>query len=188
MADRDPTEFFYGSDTGIAGRGAVGLQLSPRNAVRFEVDVPTWRKTDTVTDAPLYCGEAANCVGGPGFVPAHTTSHASVRSVSIGVLYARNIQVGNKVHLALLAGGGSEARAFQSSGSVDERGPDGRVVRHTEYNTSNTKMWFAALLGADLDVQVSAHLAVVPQVRFHTFPYPAVSIVRPGVALRWRFS
>jgi len=43
------------------------------------------------------------------------------------------------------------------------------------------------VIGADIDVRVTDHLSAAPQFRFHTFPYPAVSIVRPGVAVRWRF-
>src|SRR5467141_3201528 len=49
MAERDPTDSFYGSDAGTAGRGAFGVHLSRRNSLRFEVDVPRWRVMDTTS-------------------------------------------------------------------------------------------------------------------------------------------
>jgi hypothetical protein len=187
MTERDPTEFFYGSDGGIAGRGAVGAPLSGPNGVRFEVDVPRWRVLDTASSGPVYCAEAAHCVGGVGYVPARTTSHAAVRTVSYSLLYARELPPMGRVLVSLVAGGGVEKRAFRSSGSFDELGADGSIVRHNAFDDDHSKDWFAVVLGADAEVRLTSHLAVTPQVRFHTFPYPKVSIVRPGVALRWRF-
>ena len=82
MAERDPTDFFDGSDAGSAGRGALGVHLSERNSLRFEVDVPRWRVMDTASSGPVWCAESAGCLGGEGFVPARTTSHTVVRTVS----------------------------------------------------------------------------------------------------------
>ena len=187
MTERDPTEFFYGSDAGIAGRAAVGAPLSGANGLRFEVDVPRWRVLDTASSSPVYCAEGAHCVGGVGYVPARTTSHAAVRTVSYALLYARELPAMGRVLVSLVAGGAVEKRAFRSSGSFDELGPDGSVVRHNAFDDDRGKDWFAAVFGVDAEVRLTPHLAVTPQVRFHTFPYPKVSIVRPGVALRWRF-
>jgi hypothetical protein len=187
MTERDPTEFFYGSDSGIAGRGAVGVHLSGPNGLRFEVDVPRWRVLDTASASPVWCAEGAHCVGGVGYVPARTTSHDAVRTVSYSLLYARELPAMGRVLVSLVAGGGVEKRAYRSSGSFDELGADGRVVRHSAFDNDRSKDWFAAVFGIDAEVRLSSHLAVTPQVRFHTFPYPKVSIVRPGVAVRWRF-
>jgi hypothetical protein len=187
MVERDPTESFYGSDTGSAGRGAVGVQLSDRSGLRFELDVPRWRVTDTTSTDLIYCAESANCVGGVGLVPARTTARVSVRTVSYSFLYARLLTVTKRLQVFLLGGGSLEGRAYQSSSSFDELGPGGGVLRHTAYETSRTKAWFAGVFGADAEVNLTSHLAVAPQFRFHTFPYPRVSILRPGIALRWRF-
>jgi hypothetical protein len=187
MADRDPTDFFYGSDAGTAGRAAVGVRLSERSSLRFEVDVPRWRVNDTASSDRVYCAKEARCVGGEGWVPARTTSHTAVRTVSYSFLYARHLPAIGRVQIALLAGGSMEARGYQSSSSFDELGPDGQVVRRVAGNNDRIGHWPAGVLGMDAEVSLTSHLAVIPQFRFHTFPYPAVSIARPGIALRWRF-
>jgi hypothetical protein len=187
MAERDPTEFFYGSDRSAAGRAAVGVYLSERNSLRFEMDVPHWRMLDTASSSQVWCAANAGCVGGEGWVPARTTSHTAVRTVSYSLLYARHLQATERVQVAILAGGSLEARGYRSSGSFDELGADGRVLRHNSHNNDHTLNWPAAVAGADVEVSLASHLAVIPQFRFHTFPYPVVSIVRTGVALRLRF-
>jgi hypothetical protein len=187
MAERDPTEFFYGSTAGTAGRAAVGVHITARDSLRFEVDVPRWRVLDTTSSSPVWCAQAAGCAGGEGFVPARTTSHAEVRTVSYSILYARHLPAMGRVQLALLAGGSMEARDSRSSGSFDELGSDGGVVRHNVFGDDRMRYWPAGVVGVDAEVTLTSHLAVTPQFRFHTFPYPAVSIVRPGIAVRWRF-
>jgi hypothetical protein len=187
MAETDPTDFFYGLDAGRAGRAAVGARLSERSSLRFEVDVPRWRVNDTASSSPVWCAREARCVGGEGWVPARTTSHTAVRTVSYSLLYARHLPAIGRVQVALLAGGSLEERGYQSSSTFDELGPDGLVVRHIAGNDDRLAHWPAGVLGIDAEVGLTSHLAVIPQFRFHTFPYPAVSIARPGVALRWRF-
>jgi hypothetical protein len=187
MAERDTTAFFYGSDAGTAGRAAVGVRLSERNSLRFEVDVPRWHVNDTASSGPVWCAREARCVGGEGLVPARTTSHTAVRTVSYSFLYARHLPAMGRVQVALLAGGSMEERGYRSSSSFDELGPDGHVVRHVAGNDDRIGHWPAGVLGIDAEVSLTSHLAVIPQFRFHTLPYPAVSISRPGIALRWRF-
>ena len=109
----------------------------------------------------------------------------AVRTVSYSLLYARHYAVASRVQISLIAGGGIEERAYRSSDTFDELGADGVVVRHTAFAGTHTKNWFAAVLGADAEVALTWHLAIAPQIRFHTFPN--VSILRPGIALRWRF-
>jgi hypothetical protein len=187
MVERDPTDLFYGPDAGTAARGALGVHVSKRHSLRFEVDVPRWRMMDTTSSSPVWCSGSAGCLGGEGWVPARSTSHTAVRTVSYSFLYARHLPAMGRVQVALLAGGGMENREYRSSGSFDELGPDGRVVRHNTYGDDRSKYWPAGILGFDAEVRLTSHLAVTPQFRFHTFPYPVVAIARPGIALRWRF-
>jgi hypothetical protein len=187
MADRDPTELFDGAVSGVAGRGAFGMRVADRHTLRFEIDVPTWRVTDVASSSPVYCAETSFCVGRPGFVPARTTQHTAVRTVSYAFLYARHFSAKGRAQVALIAGASVEGRAYRSSGVFDELDAGGRVVRHSAYSDDRTKYWPAVVLGMDVEVALTSHLVVVPQFRIHTFPYPAVSIARPGVALRWRF-
>jgi hypothetical protein len=185
-ADSDQTAYFNGSTRGWAGRGAVAVRLASHNGIRFEVDVPTWRVLDTESSAPVYCAPQS-CVFGSGLVPARTTSHTAVRTVSYAFLYARHLPAIGRVELALVGGGSVEERDSQASGTFDELGPDGKVARQSRYDDDRVKYWPAGVVGVDAQMSLTAHLAVTPQLRFHTFPYPAVSILRPGIALRWRF-
>jgi hypothetical protein len=116
MTDRDPTDAFYGSDKGTAGRVAVGVDFSERHGFRFELDVPRWRVMETTFPDP---------------VSERSTSRTAVRTLSYSFLYARRLPAAGRVQVALLAGGGIEARDYQSSGSFAELGLDGRVVQHT---------------------------------------------------------
>ena len=116
-----------------------------------------------------------------------TDKGTAVRTVSSSFLYARHLPALGPVHVALLAGGSIENRDRKSSGSFDELSRDGRVVRHNAYSDERSLNWVAGVVGVDAEMKLTSHLAVTPQFRFHTFPYPAVSIIRPGIALRWRF-
>ena len=187
MADRDPTEFFSGSDSGWAGRAALGVQGPGRHGFRFEVDVPKWRIDASSNSSPIYCAEAAHCVGGVGLVPARSFASTAVRTVSYTGLYAFNMAADPRVTLSLVAGGGVEQREYRSSGWWDELNPAGVVVAHHEFDRDSPKLWAAMVFGADVEIRLTRHLALAPQLRVHTFPYPAVSIVRPGVSVRWRF-
>ncbi len=64
MLDRDPTDFFYGSPVGAAGRAAVGAQISEHSSLRFELDIPRWRVTDTLSTNPPWCAKSDDCVCG----------------------------------------------------------------------------------------------------------------------------
>jgi hypothetical protein len=187
VAERDPTDFFYGSDDGLAARLAVGAPLSGRHGLRVEWDVPRWRTLDTASSSPVFCAASAGCLGGVGFVPAYTATHSAVRSVSYSVLYALHLPATGRLRFALLAGGSLEQREFRSSGSFDELGARGEVLRHTVSSDDRTRFWFAGVVGFEGDVRVTRHLSVVPELRFHAFPYPLVSILRVGTAVRWRF-
>ena len=185
ISDRDKTEYFYGA-TAWAARGAVGVRFSEHNGFRFEADVPKWRALDRDSSDPVYCA-STSCLGAPGYVRAHTTDHTAVRTISYSFLYARHLPAAGRLQVALLAGGSIEKQDYQASGVFDQLGPDGRVIRHSTYADERADYLPAAVVGVDAEVKITSHLAVTPQFRFHTLPYPEISIVRPGIALRWRF-
>jgi hypothetical protein len=195
MVDRDQSDYqsrpfsYYGSADGGAARWAIGRRLSDTNGFQFEIDVPQWRATDRDSSAPVYCS-STNCPGAPGLAPAHTTDHTALRTISYSFLFARHlpaIPAVRRLRLAILAGVGIEEQDSQESGVFDQLGPDGKVVRHTSYARERADYLPAAVVGVDAEMKITSHLAVTPQFRFHAFPYPIVSIVRPGIALRWRF-
>ena len=186
VAERDPTDYFYGTDRGAALRGGVGVHFSPNNTIRFEIDVPQWRVNDTSYEGLVWCA-GPTCVNGDGQVPSRSTSRIEVRTVSFSVLYGRQLPAIGRLRLSVVAGGSQELRRYRSSGSFDQLSPDGRVLRHDASQSDNTKYWGAIVTGVDAEVLVTPHLAVLPQFRFHAFPYPEVSIARVGLGLRWRF-
>jgi hypothetical protein len=50
--------------------------------------------------------------------------------------------------------------------------------------------WYAVTAGGDMTIALTRHVALVPQVRVHAYPYSehtSLVFVRPRVALRWRF-
>lgn len=185
-AERDPTDYFYGTDRGSAARGAIGVFLSEHNSLRLEVDVPRWRVQDTSYSGPVWCA-GPSCVNGDGVVPARTTFHTEVRSVSYSVLYARHLPAIGRLRLALVAGASTEERRYRSSGSFDQLAADGQVLAHDTSQSDSSKYWPAIVVGGDAEINITSHVIVVPQFRFHTFPYPSVSIVRTGIGLRYAF-
>jgi hypothetical protein len=170
---------------GPAGRRWV--RRTQHHGFRFEVDVPRWRIQRTFSSEPVYCAPSALCLAGPGFVPAQMQSMTAVRSVSYSGLYAFELAAGRHVRIAIVAGGAFEQREYRSSGTWDELDAAGIVIAHHEFSHENPKLGIAAVLGADLEARMTRHLGVVPQLRFHSLPYPYISIVRPGVAIRWQF-
>jgi hypothetical protein len=187
MTEHDPTEYFRGSSSGIAGRAAVGGRLSERNGFRFELDVPRWHILDTTSTHPIWCAPESTCLTKGTWIPARSSDHFAVRTVSYSFLYSLHLPPIDRVHIAVVAGGSMEQRDSRSAGSWDELSDRGDVLQHHEYTDDRTRYWPAIVAGVDAEVRVTSHVAVTPQFRFHTFPYPQVSIIRPGVALRWNF-
>jgi hypothetical protein len=106
-------------------------------------------------------------------VPSWRTDLArtSVRGISYAFLYGRHLPEVGRLRVALVVGGSIEDRRRRAGTFGNEIG----------------RSWPAAVFGADAEIGLTRHLAVIPQVRFHYFPYPYVAIARPGVAIRWGF-
>jgi len=92
-----------------------------------------------------------------------------VRTISYGMVFAHRLAEIGRVRPALVAGAGIEDRHTRWSG-VD-----------SSHNT------LSAIVGIDAEIPLTSNLSLTPEFRFHTFPYPYVSIVRPDVVLRWQF-
>lgn len=185
-ADHDSTPYFYGSANGFAGSGATGVNLSDRSSLRFEVDVPSWRVNDMESSANVFCAPGA-CSSGTGSVPARTSLHDAARTVSYAFVYARHLPAAGRLQVAVVAGASVEARQQRSSGVFDELGPAGLVVAHHVYDTEGTTAATAAVLGLDAELRLTSRVSIAPEIRWHLGPYPRFAIVRPGVAVRWRF-
>ena len=183
-ADRNPVEDFHGPLANQAFRATVG-RTSGHHDWRLEVDIPRWRSLDTDHTGPMYCAPESNC--GPGYVPSHVHERFEVRTTSVAVLYAQHLPAFGRVELSLVGGGAVESQLTKYSQQSDILDSAGGVVSHNAYAHDYPVGTISGVVGVDAQVRLTPRLAVVPQVRYHYWPYPEVSIVRPGVALRWQF-
>ena len=183
-ADRNPVEDFHGPLANQAFRATVG-RAAGHHDWRLEVDVPRWRTLDTDHTGPMYCAVESSC--GPGYVPSHVQEHIEVRTMSVAVLYAQHLPAIGRVGLALVGGGAVESQLMKYSQQTDVLDAAGRVVSHNAYAHDYPVGTVSAVMGFDAQVRLTPRLAVVPQLRYHYCPYPPVSILRPGVGLRWQF-
>ena len=183
-ADRNPVEAVRGPLDNQAFRATVGKAVGHHDW-RLEVDVPRWRTSETDHTGPVYCAPDSSC--GPGFVPSHLHERFEVRTTSVAFLYAQHLPKIGKMDLALVGGGAVESQVMKYSQQSDILDSAGRVLQHNVYAHDYPVGTVSAVVGADAQVQLSRHLSIVPQVRYHYSPYPPVSIVRPGLAVRWQF-
>jgi hypothetical protein len=182
-ADRNPVEDFHGPLANQAFRATVG-RTAGHHDWRLEVDIPRWRTSETDHTGPMYCAVESSC--GPGYVPSHVHERFEVRTMSVAALYAQHLPTFGKLELSLVGGGAVESQTLKYSQQSDVLDSAGRVVSH-KYAHDYPVGAISAVMGVDAQVRLTPRVAVVPQVRYHYFPYPSVAILRPGVALRWQF-
>jgi hypothetical protein len=152
---------------------------------RFEVDIPSLHVIDTDRTGLMYCAKDSSC--GPGYVPSHVRERTEVRTVSGAVLYAQHLPTFGRVGVSLVAGGALESQVLKYSQQTDILDDQGRVLTHNAYAHDYPLTIVSGVIGADADLRLTSHLAITPQIRYHFFPYPSVSFLRPGVAVRWQF-
>jgi hypothetical protein len=183
-ADRNPVEDFHGPLANQAFRATVG-RTAGHHDWRLEVDIPRWRTSETDRTGPMYCAVESSC--GPGYVPSHVHERFELRTTSVAALYAQHLPMLGPIELSLVGGGAVESQLMKYSQQSDVLDSAGRVVSHNAYAHDYPVGAISAVMGVDAQVRLTPRLAVVPQVRYHYWPYPQISIVRPGVAVRWQF-
>ena len=96
-----------------------------------------------------------------------------------------------RLNIALLAGGTRAKRASRSRGFTERYTLDGELLEHHDYDRSDGSYdWLAVSFGADAAIAVTKHLAVVPQLRLHSYLYSehtSLMFFRPRVSVRWQF-
>jgi hypothetical protein len=177
LEDHDPTRF---GPTGTRPGGGVtlGLMVSPRYSLRFDLEIPDWyTTTDTFN----------NTVGDHIEVNSHRQGD---RTIAYAMLVGRHYQPYRGLALTLAAGVTSTEREGRSTGFTELRSREGAILRHSDFDQHWGDQWLALTLGLDAEFVVMPHLAIVPEVRLHTYPpsdSPASLITRPRIAVRWRF-
>ena len=172
FADHDPTHYHSDARFTAGGGGTIGFRLTPRLSARFDVEVPTF---DTRTYSEFY----------PGAL--RSTAILSARTLTYAGLFGWHVQpYGNRVDLSFLAGLASAVTERHDSGSNEILAKDGSVVRRESWSAPYSSRSGALTYGVDATVPLSAHLSVVPELRFHTYSEYG-TIARSKVAIRWTF-
>jgi hypothetical protein len=178
LLDVDSTQRSQTTTTSGVTIGA-GVFMTPRFSMRLEFELPAWHASD-------YAGR--------GRVASHIEAYSQReerRSPSISLLFGYNIRPVTRLNIALLAGGTKAKRASRSRGFTERYTLDGALLEHHDYDRSDGSYdWLAVSFGADAAIAVTKHLAVVPQLRLHSYLYSehtSVMFFRPRVSVRWQF-
>ena len=178
LLDVDPTQRSQTTTTSGATVGG-GVFLSPRFSMRFEVELPEWHASD---------------YEGRGRVASHIEAYSQReerRSPSASFLLGYDVRPMTRLNITLLAGGTRARRASRTRGFTERYTLDGVLLEHRDYDQSNDDYtWPAVSAGVDAAIAVTKHLAIVPQLRVHSYlfsEHTSEMFVRPRLALRWQF-
>jgi hypothetical protein len=178
LFDIDPTQRSQTTTTPGLTVGA-GLFLAPQRSLRLEVELPAWHASGY---------EGRNRVA--DHIEAYSQREDS-RSPSVSVLFGYDFRPAPRLTIALLAGGTSAKRAWRSRGFTERYTLDGVLLEHRDIdNSSDGYEWLAMSGGVDAAVHVTKHLAVVPQLRLHSYlfsEHTSELFFRPRLSVRWQF-
>jgi hypothetical protein len=173
------------SGTVAGGSLVLGVHLTPAISARFE-----WGLTDTLTHEqriginPLaFQSDLLNRIGIGGTLPSIIDQRTRIaRKSTTGLaLLGYHLEAG-RASIELLGGLGLVNQDVRTS--FDVRILSGLLpFPQPEYTVSNYHAM--AVVGSDVSVALTDHLAVVPSVR--AFALNGGLSVRPGVGLRWTF-
>jgi hypothetical protein len=156
-----------------------GVFITPRFSLRLEFELPAWHASD---------------YEGRGRVASHIEAYSQReerRSPSASFLVGYDLWPMTRVNVVLLAGGTGAKRASRSRGFTERYTLDGVLLEHRDYDhRGGNYEWLAASAGVDAAFVVTKHLAIVPQVRLHSYLYSehtSLMFIRPRLSLRWQF-
>lgn len=179
LADYDPT--LRADTTTTAGvSGSLGVFFTPRWSLRAEFDYPQWHGTRRTGESRVVDHLEAFDLREDGRAPTW--------SVLAGRHYAQDSRVG----FAWVAGLTAAQRHSRTRGWTERRDLQGNVITRTDIdNDSSGYTWPALTAGADVTIALTNRLALVPQIRVHTYgglsEHTSDFFARPRIALRWRF-
>jgi hypothetical protein len=178
LLDVDPTQRSQTTTTSGVTIGA-GVFMTPRFSLRLEYDLPDWHASD-------YAGR--------GRVASHIEEYSQReerRSPSVSLLLGYNIRPVRRFSIALIVGGTNAKRASRVRGFTERYTLEGALLEHYDFDRSYGGYdWLAVSFGADAAIAVTKHLAVVPQLRLHSYLYSehtSLMFVRPRMSVRWQF-
>lgn len=179
LADYDPT--LRADTTTTAGvSGSVGAFVTRRWSLRLELDYPRWHGSHGA---------------GEGRVADHVEAfdlREDMRAPSLSLLAGRHYAQESRVSVSWVAGLTATRRELKTSGWTEQRDLQGNVIGHTDIDRRYPgHRWWAATAGVDITIALTKRLAVVPQIRVHTYgglsEHTSEVFVRPRLSLRWQF-
>lgn len=179
LADYDPTQ--RADVTTTAGvTGSAGIHLTRRWSLRLELDYPQWHGSHGAGEQRV-----------ADHIEAFDLRDES-RSPSLSLLVGRHSARDSRVRVAWVVGLTATRRESRTSGWTERRDLQGNVTRHTDIDRQSPGYrWWAATIGADVTIALTRRLALVPQLRVHTYgglsEHTSDLFVRSRVVLRWQF-
>jgi hypothetical protein len=165
--------------TAMGVSGGVGVVLTRQVSLRLEFDLPPW-----------HASQHSGRVRLPHRIEVDSIREEN-RAPSISGLIAGHLRSGSRVSVALLAGCTSATRSWRNSGFVDYLDLQENLPEHHEVaNSGSNYRWLAVTGGADAAISLTKRLAVVPQLRVHSYlfsDHTSLVFVRPRVLLRCQF-
>jgi hypothetical protein len=179
LADYDPT--LRADQTTTAGvTGSAGVFITSRWSLRAEIDYPQWHGRHRSGENRVLDHLEAFDIQDDG------------RSPSLSLLVGRDHAQEWRVSFAWVAGLTATRREFRTSGWTERRDLQGNTTNHTEFERRfPSYRWCAGTAGADIMIALTNQLALIPQIRVHTYgglsEHTSQVFARPRVVLRWQF-
>jgi hypothetical protein len=178
LADYDPT-LRSDTSTTVGLSGGIGVFLSRHVTARVELDVPQWHASHSSTRNRVLQRIEVSAL------------REEARAPSISALVGGHTRRASRVNFAVLGGGTVTTRNFRNTGSLEILDSDGNLIEHRDIATGGgDHRWFAVTFGTDATVTLNRRLALVPQLRVHSYllsDHTSLLFVRPRVSLRWHF-
>lgn len=188
------------SATGIGGSFRVGTWLHPRWTLELGIDAASTTSVETTPGIIIQIFPPPPA----GQFDLESTSKFTSGTVVLGYHppALKRVRLGYLAGFAFIHGRHTEDFLDSPSGAI---GTDfsfdfspvigdilGRAtaIRYTEAQRETRQNTGALVLGFEAAVNVSTHLAVVPELRAMTFSSvngPGVFLIRPGIGVRWNF-
>jgi hypothetical protein len=178
LADYDPT-LRSDTSTTVGLSGGIGVFFSRRVSARLELDFPQWHASDVSRRSRVLQRIEVSAL------------REEARAPSISGLVAGHIRPTSRVNFAVLGGGTVTTRNWRNTGSFEILDLDGNVIEHRDIaSAGGGHRWFALTFGTDATISLNWRLALVPQLRVHSYVFSdhtSLLSIRPRVSLRWHF-
>jgi len=193
-----PDDWYHSPGLWTMANGFAAGIGSNRSGVQFEFNQPQWH-TDANTSivSPYvytYSNPALAGSDRPGNIQYSNAGRR--RAVTYDMLSAHHAQITDRVRLSWLVGGGFAYRPWRTSYTTQLTLSTGDVLTTNQRTEDGARNYLTAVAGLDAQILINRHIALVPELRVHAYPFallddsccgPAMITAEPRIAVRWRF-